>query len=177
LFGNIFWHKSVLLYEIFFLTDIMICYFQNLFTNHQPFVVRFHFDHTMILTLLKRNTHIKVYCHSIKFQKAQFYPNDFKAEGEPEDTSSANTSTPLHVFMWTPDSHRIHTRWYGSPSPDLVELQTILCKGYLNSKGIWWTRNTISRVIPRPWYLRVGLALPKPPSFYHSTYGKNPLNV
>ncbi len=125
----------------------------------------------MILTLLKRNTHIKVYCHSIKFQKAQFYPNDCKAEGELKDTSAANTSTPLHVFMRTPDSRRIHIiRYgcYGSPPPDPVKLQTILCKGYLNSKGIWWTQNTISRVIPGPWYLCVGPAHPKPPSFYHS---------
>ncbi len=81
----------------FFISDLMICDFQNLFTNHQPFVVRFHFDHTKILTLLKRNTHIKVYCHSIKFQKARFDPNDCKADGKLEDTSTANTSTPLHV--------------------------------------------------------------------------------
>ncbi len=59
--------------------------------------------------------------------------------------------------MRTPDSHRIRTIRYRSPPPDPVGLQTIcVCKGYLNSKGIWWARNTIFRVIPGPWYFRVG---------------------
>jgi hypothetical protein len=79
-----------------FIADLMICDFQNLFTNHQPFVVRFPFDHTKILTLLKRNTHIKVYCHSIKFQKPDLIQMIVRLR---VSWRIHQQRTPSHLFM------------------------------------------------------------------------------
>jgi hypothetical protein len=79
--------------------------------------------------------------------------------------------------MQTPDSHWVRT----VHTVPLLRIQLgckrFSCKGTYHLGHLVEARYTISRVIPGPWYYRMGPEPPKPPelSFSYHFYG-NPLN-